>query len=99
MFPQVRVQVTLDDDLDLVETNLPPSRLVSVESGSGTPFTMKLRPRSVELMPVTCAFMYMFEPHTILKTCTNYVKEEKELWQVTGIYFVTQFCLLNTSLD
>ena len=41
------MQVIPDDDLDLVETTLPDTRLVSVNSGSGTPFTMKLRPRSV----------------------------------------------------
>jgi CD109 antigen len=49
----VRVTVTLDDDLELVQNDLPGSGLVQVIKGSGTPFNIKLKPLAIGHLPIT----------------------------------------------
>ena len=44
---QVRVSVTVDDELNLVENQLTKSGLINIDQGTGTPFTLKIKPRSV----------------------------------------------------
>ena len=44
---QVRVSIDVDDDLTLVSRDVGENGLVRVPRGSGVPFNIKLRPRSV----------------------------------------------------
>ena len=44
---QVRVSIDVDDDLDIVTRDVPENGLVRVKKGTGTPFSIKLKPRSV----------------------------------------------------
>ncbi|CAI8027819.1 Murinoglobulin-1, partial [Geodia barretti] len=49
----VRVSIEVDDDLELLERQVPENGLVRVSKGTGTPFNIKLKPRAIGLLPIT----------------------------------------------
>ena len=44
---KVRVSIEVDDELELLERQVPENGYVRVSKGTGTPFNIKLKPRSV----------------------------------------------------
>ena len=56
----MRVTVTVDDELELLSSDLIGDGFVQIEQGTGTPFNLRIKPRSVvERIYIAASLVYI----------------------------------------
>ena len=50
---QAKITITLHDDLDLIESTLPESGELTIDTGSSKAFSMRIRPRAIGRLDIT----------------------------------------------